>query len=406
MDKSRGFSHDRLALTSCMNYVDLFVLILVLVSLAEGVRKGGAVQIFSYAGLALGLAIGASLASRAGKMVDDPIMRTVVSTVVLFGSSILVGAIGRVIGTRISGHLIRARLGPLDATAGAGVSVVSTLLVVWLMAGMLANVPIEEISQGIQGSRVVYALNRTLPPTPGVFSRMRQILTAAGFPQVFAGIEPPPNGDVPLPDNRLLQGATAAAAPSTVKIVGVGCGGTLNGSGFVVAPGYVMTNAHVVAGVDRPMIQDRRGFHRGTPVVFDPNTDIAVLRTTNLAGPPLDLALEIADSGDLAAVLGYPGGGALKVVPAAIINEIEALGRDIYGRRLASRRVYRLRAEVRPGNSGGPLVDPGGNVIGVIFSASAVRPDIGYALTARQVAPRLAEARRGGGEVDTGPCAE
>lgn len=389
-----------------MNYVDLFILILILLSLAEGIRKGGAVQIFSYTGLALGLAAGAAFAPKAAKLAADPISRTVVSTVVLFGTSILVGAIGRWIGSRLAGHLVRAKLGPLDATAGAGVSIVSTLLVVWLMAGMLANVPIEQVSQGIQGSRVVHALNRTLPPAPGVFSRMRQILTAAGFPQVFAGLEPPPNGDVPLPDNRLLQKATAAAAGSTVKIVGVGCGGTLNGSGFVIAPGYVMTNAHVIAGIDRPMIQDRRGFHRGVPVAFDPNTDVAVLRATNLAGPPLDLHLQTAANGDLGAVLGFPGGGPLKVVPAAIINEIEALGRDIYGRRLASRRVYRIRAEVRPGNSGGPLVDGAGRVVGVIFSASAVQPDIGYALTAREVAPRLAEARRGGGEVDTGPCAE
>lgn len=388
-----------------MNFVDLFIGILMLVSLAEGIRKGGAVQVFSYAGFAAGLALGAAFASRAGKMVDDPIMRTVVSTVVLFGSAIVVGAIGRVIGSRVAGHLVRARLGPLDATAGAGVSIVSTLVVVWLMAGMLANVPIEQVSQGIQGSRVVHALNRTLPPTPGIFSRMRQILTAAGFPQVFAGLEPPPNGDVPLPDDQSLQGATSAAGPSTVKIVGSGCGGTLNGSGYVAAPGYVITNAHVVAGVDRPMVQDRRGFHRGIPVLFDPNMDLAILRTSGLAGPPLALRTETAAGGDLGAVLGFPGGGPLKVVPAAIISEIEALGRDIYGSRLASRRVYRLRAEVRPGNSGGPLVDPSGRVLGVIFSASAVQPDIGYALTAREVAPRLAQARRGDAEVDTGPCA-
>lgn len=388
-----------------MNYVDLFILLLMLVSLAEGIRKGGAVQIFSYAGLALGLAAGAAFAPRAAKLANDPIMRTVFSTVVLFGTSILVGAIGRVIGSYVAGHMIRAKLRSLDATAGAGVSIVSTLLVVWLMAGMLANVPLEEVSRGIQDSRVVHALNRTLPPTPAVFSRMRQILTAAGFPQVFAGLEPPPNGDVPLPDNSLLQAASAAAAPSTVKIVGSGCGGTLNGSGVVLAPNYVMTNAHVIAGVDRPMVQDRRGrFHRGTPVVFDPHRDLAVLRTAATPGPPLNLKLETANSGDLGAVLGFPGGGPLRVVPAAIINEIEALGRDIYGRRLASRRVYRLRSEVRPGNSGGPLVDSAGNVLGVIFSASAVQPDIGYALTAREVAPRLAEARRGGAEVDTGPC--
>ncbi|MGI8426881.1 MAG: MarP family serine protease [Actinomycetota bacterium] len=390
-----------------MNYVDLAILILVIISLGEGIRKGGAVQLFSYGGLAVGLVIGATLASPAAKLVADPIGRTVVSTVVLFGSAMLMGTVGRMLGARLAANFMRGILKPADAAAGAGVSIISTLLVVWLMAGMLASVPLEKVSQGIQGSKVIHALNESLPPTPGVFSRIRHVLNAAGLPQVFAGLEPAPAAEVPLPTDSQLRSAVAAAGPSTLKIVGVGCGGTLNGTGFVVAPGYVMTNAHVVAGINSPTVQDRRGgFHKAIPVIFDPSTDVAVLRAKGITAPPLKMHLQEAPRGQSAAVLGFPGGGPFKVVPAAVIDQIDAVGRDIYGRKLATRRVYRLKAEVRPGNSGGPLVNSSGEVEGVIFSASAVKPDIGYALTAKQVSPRIAEARSVAGEVDTGECAE
>jgi len=391
-----------------VNYVDLIVILLVVISVIEGVRKGGSVQLFNYAGLALGLGIGALLASPAAKLVspNNPIGRTVVSTVVLFGSAMLMAAAGRVIGSRIAAGLNRARLGPADAAAGAGISFISTLVVVWLMAGMLSNVPIEKVSQGIQGSKVIQALNHTFPPTPSVFSRIRQVLASAGFPQVFAELEPAPDAQVPLPSDAQLRAAVEAAGASTLKVSGIGCGGTLSGSGFVVAPGLLMTNAHVVAGIAKPQVLTPRGFLAATPMVFDSSTDVAVLKVKGLAAKPLQLSTATAPRGQSGAVLGYPGGGPFKVVPAAIIDQIPALGRDIYGRKLASREVYRLKAEVRPGNSGGPLVTSTGSVLGVVFSASAVKPDIGYALTAKQVAPKIAEAGRAQAPVDTGPCAE
>lgn len=388
------------------NWVDLAILFLVVISMAEGVRRGAATQVLSYAGFGTGLLLGAMMAPRLAKLADEPIARTMVSTVVLFGSAIGLGALGRMGGARIAAHLNRVKLGTADSMAGAGVSLISTLLVVWLSAGMLGNVPIESLSQGLHESRIVGGLNDTLPPTPGVFSRIRQVLTRAGLPQVFAEFEPAPGADVPLPSDAELRGAVQAAAASTVRVQGNGCGGRLTGSGFVAAPGYVITNAHVIAGVDSPGVEDRRGFHRASAVYFDPQLDIAVLKVSSrLAGPVLPLETAVAPRGQLGAVLGYPGGGPLRAVPAGVMDQINALGRDIYGRELASRSVYRLKAEVRPGNSGGPFVGPDGEVLGLIFSASAFRENIGYALTGAQVSPGLAKARRSSAVVDTGPCA-
>ncbi|MGH2773481.1 MAG: MarP family serine protease [Actinomycetota bacterium] len=387
------------------SWVDLVILFLVIISMAEGIRRGAATQVLSYAGFGIGLFLGAFFAPRLARLSDDPILRTMISTVVLFGTAMAGGGAGRLGGSRVAAHLNRAQLGPADSIAGAGVSLVSTLLVVWLSAGMLASVPIESVSQGIHDSRVVSTLNRMLPPSPAIFSRIRQVLTSAGLPQVFAEFEPTPGTDIELPSDAQLRAAVESAAASTVKVQGNACNGRLTGSGFVAARGHVMTNAHVLAGVDSPGVIDRRGFHRAVPVYFDPQVDVAVLRVGSpLAGPVLNINSGVAERGRIGAVIGYPGGGPLKAVPAGVLDHLKPLGRDIYGRGLTPRNVYRLKADVRPGNSGGPFVGSAGEVLGLIFSASDRHPNIGYALTGAQVAPTLSRAVRSG-EVDTGPCA-
>ncbi|HVF12407.1 MAG TPA: trypsin-like peptidase domain-containing protein, partial [Actinomycetota bacterium] len=237
------------------------------------------------------------------------------------------------------------------------------------------------------------------------FSQIQGLLNTAGFPPVFAELEPAPGVDVALPSDPAVQAAVKAAQASTVRIEGTGCGGIQTGSGFVVASGLVVTNAHVVAGIDRPFIEDSKGQHRATTILFDPDLDLAILSARGLAGKPLNLAQQERPPGDGGAVLGYPGGGAFTAVPAAIVNRMEAVGRDIYSRSLSTRDVYRLKANVRPGNSGGPVVAPDGQVTGVVFSRSAYREEIGYALTSISVIPKVNQANQSDREVDTGPCA-
>ena len=174
----------------------------------------------------------------------------------------------------------------------------------------------------------------------------------------------------------------------------------------VVGNGMVATNAHVVAGIDKLFVQDLKGSHAAKTVWFDPNLDFAVLRVSGLSEPSLTLAVSTVGRGTPAAVLGYPGGGAFNASPAAVIDEITAVGRNIYGSGHTVRDVYELRADVIPGNSGGPLVASNGQVIGVIFAESTTYKHVGYALTTSQVRSELQQVATRTQPVSNSSCAE
>jgi S1-C subfamily serine protease len=194
------------------------------------------------------------------------------------------------------------------------------------------------------------------------------------------------------------------AGASTVKIIGEGCGQIQEGSGFVVGPDVVVTNAHVVAGIAHPMVQVGGDLLATSVISFDPRYDLSVLRVSGLNEPALPLDPEQVPRGVQAAVLGYPGGGSFRALPAGVMAEFEAEGRDIYGQGLTVRNVYEIQATVRPGNSGGPLVQPDGQVIGVVFSRSTTNGDIGYALTSPGVLSRVQQAESAAKVVGTGAC--
>ena len=184
----------------------------------------------------------------------------------------------------------------------------ASLLVVWLVASTLVNSSSLRLNASIAESRIIRSLDSVLPAPPSVFSRVQGFLSSEGFPPVFAQLAPASAGPVSLPGSAQLQQAVARAGASTVKIVGDGCGQIQEGSGFVVAPGLVVTNAHVVAGIPHPMVEDGAGAHPTTVVLFDPSYDLAVMRVTGLtravARPRSRTGVRV---GCQAAVLGYPG---------------------------------------------------------------------------------------------------
>jgi len=165
-----------------------------------------------------------------------------------------------------------------------------------------------------------------------------------------------------------------------------------------------VTNAHVIAGIPHPVVEVGNNLLQTTVLSFDPSFDLAVMRVRGIDGPPLALDPDKASRGVQAAVLGYPGGGPFEVQPAGVMAEFEAEGRDIYGQGLTVRDVYEIQAIVRPGNSGGPLVQPDGQVIGVVFSRSTTDGDIGYALASPGVLARVTKAENLSHAVGTGPC--
>ncbi|HEY6622402.1 MAG TPA: MarP family serine protease [Acidimicrobiales bacterium] len=386
-----------------MNLLDVLLLVVVAVAAIEGLRLGAVLLTLSFVGFWLGMYLGAILASATVRWVHSQPSRTAVALITMIGCAILLGTVGRVLGARSFRALHRGRLGSVDSVLGVAVAVVASLLAVWLVASTLVNSSYPSLNSVIANSTIIRSLDNVLPAPPSVFSRVQAFLSQEGFPPVFAQLAPASAGPVALPDAASVNAAVAAAGASTVKVVGEGCGQLQEGSGFVVAPGLVVTNAHVVAGISHPTVDDASGTHDTAVVFFDPSFDLAVLRT-NVTEPALALDSQTVPRQTQGAVLGYPGGGPFTYGPAGVMAEFEAQGRDIYGQGLTVRDVYEIEASVRPGNSGGPLVLPNGVVIGIVFSRSTTNDTIGYALTSPGVLTRVHQAEAATGTVGTGGC--
>jgi S1-C subfamily serine protease len=375
--------------------LDLLIVAWAVLAAISGYRRGATLQLAEYVGFAAGLVAGAVVAPAVASLATTPFWRAVLALLTLFGLAGLGGGIGMLIGRRIWAGGRRGALARLDAVVGSVLSIAVVLLVVWFLAYNLVSGPLPAVSRAIDSSAIVRSLESTLPRPPSLLSQTRGLLDRFGFPQVFADLPPLPAGPVRLPAAPGVRAIARQAAGSTVRIQGRACGAIEEGSGFVVAPGYVVTNAHVVAGVRSPLVQSSgRADLAATPVLFDPNVDLAVLFVRGPLGPALPLTAEGVPRGAKGAVLGYPAGGPLAAGGAAVRREISAVGRDIYGRATVRRDVYELQAVVRPGNSGGPFVLPSGDVAGIVFAASTTDADVGYALTAGEVRP---EIRRGVG---------
>ena len=395
-----------------MNWVDLVLLVLVGVSAVHGMRLGATMQIFSFGGFWLGLFLGALLAPHVIALVHGASTRTLLAVIVVFGAAGLLSTLGRLVGSRSSHALRRVRLGPLDATLGVAVAVVATLFIVWFTAILIENSNYTSLNAAIERSRIVQAMDDVLPKPPVILSRVKSFLESEGFPVVFAGLAPQVSAPVTLPANAQVRAAVVLAGPSTLEVEGEGCGFIQEGSSFVVAPGLVVTNAHVVAGVRHVVVDDNGQSRPATPIWFDPELDVALLRVPGLTEAPLPVDSQLLDRGTSGVVLGYPGGGPFNYGPAGITDAFEANGLDIYGQNTTNREVYELDATVRPGNSGGPLVAsgdspaiPNGTVIGLVFARSTTDADVGYALAMGPVMHEVSRAEDSTTPVSTGNCA-
>jgi S1-C subfamily serine protease len=386
-----------------VNSLDILILILAIGVATRGGATGFLRAAGSLGGFVLGLAAGALLAPLVANALPIGATRALAVLFVFFGTAFIVGGLGETLGHNLSGLAERYRLRGLDAVAGALFGAGLALLAVWLLASTFSRGAGPNLAAAIQDSRILQTLDRKLPPAPDFMARVEGSLGLGRLPRVFAGLEPAPAPPVIGPNAAAVNAAVAAAQAATVKIEGVGCGGVLDGSGFVAGPSLVATNAHVVAGIGAPTVIDARGRHRATVVVFDPNLDFAVLRTSGLAAAPLAISPTDQPRGTIGAALGYPGGGPFTVSPAAVRAERAAVGRNIYDAGLVRRDIYELQAVVRPGNSGGPLVTPDGTVIGVIFATSTTNDQIGYALTSTEILPDL-NAAASAAPVSTGTC--
>lgn len=392
------------ASTMHLDTLDVVLLVAVVLFGLSGYRQGFIIGLLSLAGFLGGGALGAVLSPTvADHLGGNPALIALLTVLV-------VATLGQALAAGVGASLRRLLVvapgtRTLDSLAGAGVSVISVLAVAWLVGTAVVASPFPTLVSQVQRSVVLGAVDQAVPDQARTaFSAFRRLVDRQEFPQVFGGLGSPSTAPVQPPDPAVAGSqAVTTARPSVVKIRGTACQEGLEGSGFVIATDHVMTNAHVVAGVQDPAVVVDGRRRPATVVYYDPDTDVAVLRVEKLGLKPLRFAAA-AKAGDSAVVVGYPQDGPFTAVAARVRGGQNARGPNIYQTRTVTRQIYALRAQVRPGNSGGPLLAPDGSVYGVVFAAAADDPDTGYALTAQQVSAAYQQGRSATAEVSTQQC--
>lgn len=386
--------------------IDLLLVALGLSAIYRGYEIGFVRQAGSTAGFVAGLMVGAWLQPRVIGLANTPAGRSAVAALTVVVCVLIFLTVGEYLGLKLKRRVLPGTVNRYDNALGSVLSVASILISAWLLAAAFAAVPAPSLQNQLRQSAVLNQLNRHLPPAPDVIARLGHLISPNGFPDVFLGREPQPKDRINISPSGDLRAAVERDRASVVKIEGTGCGGVVDGSGFVVGKDLVATNAHVVAGVRQPAVVDTAGSHRATVIWFNPDLDFAVLRTEGLAGPALNIADGIVSPNTEGAVLGYPGGGGFSADPAAVVDQFTALGRDIYNRNRTTRDVYEIQATIVPGNSGGPLIASDGSVIGVVFAASTSYEQVGYALTSPTIFKEVQQAQARMAAVSSGQCAE
>jgi S1-C subfamily serine protease len=313
--------------------------------------------------------------------------------------------LGEYLGAILKYHMPKL-VDKFDEAIGGITGGITLLASIWLAAALFISLPSTTIQTQLHDSAIVGALDKTLPAAPDIIARIGRLIVPDNFPQVFNGVEPNVNTTASLPSLGSLNPVIQKDEPSVVKVEGRGCGGIVEGSGFVGSSNLVITNAHVVAGISAPYVLTQQGTFPATIVWFDPNVDFAILRVDGLNEPPLTIDNSKVSSGTSGAVLGYPGGGPFEAVAAAVLQDFTAQGRNIYDQGSTTRDVYSIKATVIPGNSGGPLINKQGAVIGLVFAQSTTYNQVGYALTTPQFVQEFHAHSNATQAVSTGQCAE
>jgi S1-C subfamily serine protease len=390
--------------------VDILIILIVLGSIISNWSNNFAHKFWqfwsaigAFAGLLLGRFV---LEPHVVNLAHTPQSRAYVTVITIIGSALIGLTLGEYIGVHFTRPWHQTKLKVPIKILGSLIAAASVLLIFWLLAAAINRLPPSTLSREFKNSRIIAGLNNLLPAAPNVVSDLGNLIDPNGSPIVFIGNEPIPKRDVTLPSLGSLQSAVNADQASVVRIKGVGCGGIVSGSGFVVGKNLVATNAHVVSGISNHFVEDINGQHSSRLVFFDPDLDLALLRVNGLAGAPLKLDTAAKSVGTPSATIGYPGGGALSVSPSSVLDEILASGHNIYGNGVTLRDVYEIKANVVPGDSGSPLIEENGSVMGVVFAESTTYNDVGYALAMSKVASEINQNSSNQQTITTDQCAE
>ncbi len=393
--------------------LDLILIAVIAAFAVAGYRQGFIIGVLSLVGFLGGVAAGAYIApgiSRA--LARSATWQAFLAILVVFAMAVIGMMIASGIGVALRSRLIGRPATVVDSLGGAVVNVLAVVIVAWLIGSFVLNSSaFPAVSKQVNNSAVLRTVDRIMPRSVlylPFFPQLRSLLSNGLYTQVFGAFGAESSIGLPAPDPAVVTSAALSRATSSiVKVTGeaTSCSQTIEGSGFVISPRHVLTNAHVVAGVNvgLTVTVDGDETYPAKVVLYDPERDLAVLYVPGLTAASLQFAGQAAD-GTSAAVAGYPLNRALTVVAARVGRSFTATGPDIYQTGSVNRQMYAVRAVIQPGNSGGPLLSSGGQVYGVVFAASTYYPDTGYALTAAEVASDVAAGIHDRAPVSTQGC--
>ena len=389
--------------------VDIAIVIAVLLAVRVGWRQGALTAVLAAVGVIAGLVLGTVAAPAAMQLADQPAVRFLLAVGVL----ILLVGLGQLVGASLGAALrdrMRTRSGQrVDSSIGAVFQSVAAVVVIWLVSLPLASNLGGQPGQALRKSRILSGLNAAAPDRlASLPNGLAAMLNDSGLPPLVSPwersgadveVEAP---ELEIGDPELLE----RVRPSVIHVLGdaEACSRRLMGSGFVTEPDYVITNAHVVAGTDKVRLDTVLGLKEADVVYYNSDVDIAVLHSPGLGLEPLPWAEDVAVTGDDAVVLGFPQSGPFSAETARIRDRLTIAGPDIYSTGRVERDAYTVRGSIRQGNSGGPMINPEGQVLGVVFGASVEDSDTGYALTADEVRGHVGDVTQLVDAIPTGSC--
>lgn len=391
-----------------MTFIDAILIVFVLSGVWAGFRQGFITAFVSLLGAVFGALAALTIAPLfLGDLPEGGRTAGGLGTLLL---GILLGELlGGWAGKVLSEQVTWSPAKTVDRTLGAVGQGLAVLMLAWLVALPLAATPLPTLTSAIRNSTILTGINKVIPDgATAVSAQLRKLLDSTGFPAILDPLAPTPITAVPAPNQQLITDPVALNAQVSVLKIrsdATTCGKVLTGTGFVIGSEHILTNAHVVGGSTRSVVEVNGGTMEATVVLYDSDRDLAVLYVPGLELPVLNLRAAPAVSQDDAIVLGYPGGGPYTVTPARIRSDYDLSGPNIYGTDTVNRDVYILRAAVRPGNSGGPLLDTQGQVIGVIFGSAIDDPETGFAMTVAEVQSTVTAGLTDTSEAETGACA-
>ena len=389
-----------------MNLLDLLIVVALVAAGVGGYRLGFVARATSWVGLGVGLYVAARLLPSAVELLGEGAAtssRLLMAFVVLIGGAFLGQGLGMLAGSKLRMALPPGPARGVDRGVGALLGALGVVLSVWFLLPAMSEVK-GSAARLTRSSRVAGVIDEVLPQPPETLQSLRTLVGDVDFPKVFEGLYRAPDTGPPPEASGLPPAVLDKVKASTVKVEGKACGRIQDGSGFVVAPNTVVTNAHVVAGEkNTEVIRPDRKRVTAVVTVFDANRDLAVLRVDGLGLSPLPMTAKTAGEGAQGAVLGHPGGQVpIAVAPSKVNQRVQAVGRDLYDRRPTTRDVFILASRLAPGYSGGPFVNTEGEVAGVAFAIAPDRDGVAYAVTDVELRAALASNR--GASQSTGSC--